>query len=93
MGVGRFLSKLVGHARVLAGADRPTLPAGAHAFVSQEDVYGSSWRIRYAMQGEDPTPDRPLVLGSPPFTSQIYAYRYLDWVNGGPPFEYPPGAV
>lgn len=93
MGIGRFFSKLAGRARVAIGADRPTLPPGAHAFVSQEDVYGSSWRIRYAMAGEDPTPERPLVLGSPPFINQALAYRYLDWVNGGPAFEYPPGTV
>ena len=92
MGVGRFLHSLVHGAKVLVGKDRPTIPAGATAFVSQEDVYGSSWRIRYKMPGEDPMPARPLVPTSPPFEDQGQAYRYLAWLNGeADSFEYLPG--
>lgn len=91
MGLGRILGRLVGRAGVAVGRVRPTLPPGTHAFVSQEDVYGSSWRIRYARDGEDPTPDRPLVTGSPPFTDQGLAYAYLRWVEGGPEPDLPTG--
>lgn len=75
--LGRFL-----------GTERPRIPKGGRAFVS-DDMPG--WSVRYAMPGEDMTPACKKV--GPTFDYQMNAERYLDWINGGPRFEYPDGAA
>lgn len=75
----------------LLGLARPRVPAGCTAFVSDHESGG--WCIRYAREGEDQTPACPRVQPSPVFTQLPYAERELAYINGGPAWQYPPGAV
>lgn len=67
---------------------RPTIPAGARAFVYMS-VDGRQWSVRVAMPGEEQSARCKRV--SPVFALQTSAYAWLDWIEGGAEFVYPEG--
>lgn len=86
-----LFGRLLGKGKVLIGAKPPVVPAGGRAWAAlNTDAMGAtSWCVRVQMPGEEMTPACKQL--GPTFKHQTSAYAYLDWINGGPPFQYPPG--